>query len=1441
MEYFSQKWSNEEEEEGKIEEEEDLELEKVEDFQFDEIPQNIKKMQNEIQDKNLRRIYDKIEFLYFNYLEHSNQKTDDKITNFKKLISYYIQQYKFFTYYFDPSDENDNNIVNSIICVEQKCIIIESIRKDIISDTISSIESTFINSGSQKINNSNDSIQEVESFCQYFIRHIRTNKFVNMTIRPISCYLIRRFYFPSHFFKDPSFFEFKRQNASVDQLVINSFIDMINECTNQDFNKDFFYLNFTIFFSKLDEILKHEKEIKKPREINFFSEEEFIELRQINHMISLVMHIDSLYIFVRKYIDYHEFTDNKANHEIQFCLDHSHECFVKCHGFIKVNGKVQMILYDFMSNGSLYQISDKLNELYSFTIMSRVFKGIDYLHSNLLVHRDIKPDNILIDHDYKPFISDFETIRKISPLEDKKMTYEFGSCGYASPEQILGEDISYSTDIFSFGLVVYFLFEKDDLFHTNDIDSIIQQIQNNDLPLITNASHYIQDLFEKCIKIEPEKRLKSSKIKKIIYRQICMLEFLSRFLTNERIRAKEILELRQYFIEVILFLYESNKTNFISSYVEKLYNFLNTRFSSRKTNAIFNLNNYEFKSKGITNEYFRKTDVFTLLIKKNKPGALIAGGCFYFEGKYIKPNYTRSKKYFELAIEQEAWDAYYNLGRMYYEGKGVIKDMKKAVEYFELGASKNDSNCLFILANIYIEGNGVEKNIEKALKYYELAAQQDCSFALNSLGVIYLKGEKVEQDTDKGIKYLKLSAELGDKMALFNIGFLYYIGKGLKKDYQKAIEYFELASNEGNSDALYFLGMIYYDGIEVNQDYKKGLKYIERSVKLNNSDAICFMGNIYYEGKAVKQNFQKAKEYYELSANMNNSYGLLSLGNLYYIGKVVNRDFSQAKELYELSAKQNNSNAYLYLGIIYYEGLFVVKDYLRAIEYTKLSAELNNSDAFCILGFIYLQGLNVKQDLDLAKEYFELSAKNMNSLAFYIFGMLYYEGKYVTKDYFKAKKYFKISAFKGDSNAIFKLGILYYKGEGVSKNYLEAIKYFNLSAQLKNSEGLYYCGYAFENGKGVNINISKAIKYYKQCINNIRNNETLSDPLDMFISTMIKTNDYIYVCYNSLGLIYIYDFELENHKKAFKYLKESGMNEFSFGQNNLGLFYQFYLNDINNSKYMYERSSKQNFALAEYNIGYLFECDKKEDEAIEHFILASKYSKEPLSFRNISIIDDDRFIISKTFIICLTNLKLSLYFLSKLSFEESREYLMKTLIDPLIELLMRLDKSSFQFQIRPNENNLLNIILCSPLFNLYDYDNSGWLKFNSNPNEEKIIIQLLPHEKDENKELFYQNKFEQVKNNYCDKDMYDFETECEEVEKLEFKTRYVQFPKRLDKIIFNQLCDAESSLKEVISNMTKILYTKPYSILFGRIKSNKSLINLAKINSLFYEGFDIDI
>ena len=138
-----------------------------------------------------------------------------------------------------PTEEN---LYNFIICIEDECIIIDEMTKDNIESIIIQLkqaQKSLINVGkfsildpncltAKEIEESNNAKDEVKSFCDCFIREIHKNKIIKNLLEPMIGYLIRRYYYPSGYFKDPSFFIFDKKNESKEQIVKNEIQNLFN-------------------------------------------------------------------------------------------------------------------------------------------------------------------------------------------------------------------------------------------------------------------------------------------------------------------------------------------------------------------------------------------------------------------------------------------------------------------------------------------------------------------------------------------------------------------------------------------------------------------------------------------------------------------------------------------------------------------------------------------------------------------------------------------------------------------------------------------------------------------------------------------------------------------------------------------------------------------------------------------------------------------------------------------------------------------------------------------------------------------------------------------------------------------------------------------------------------------------------------------------------------
>ncbi len=149
----------------------------------------------------------------------------------------------------------------------------------------------------------------------------------------------------------------------------------------------------------------------------------------------------------------------RFDHEAIAASKMSHENIVKMYG-VGIDGDMRFIVMEYIDGQTLKDVIRSDGRLSTQTAVRyalRILAALDHAHKNNIIHRDIKPQNILVDRDGAIKVADFGIARLVNAatgtISDTKTA--LGSVHYVSPEQASGERVDNKSDLYSLGVVLY--------------------------------------------------------------------------------------------------------------------------------------------------------------------------------------------------------------------------------------------------------------------------------------------------------------------------------------------------------------------------------------------------------------------------------------------------------------------------------------------------------------------------------------------------------------------------------------------------------------------------------------------------------------------------------------------------------------------------------------------------------------------------------------------------------------------------------------------------------------------------------------------------------------------------------------------------------------------------------------------------------------------------
>jgi tetratricopeptide (TPR) repeat protein len=193
----------------------------------------------------------------------------------------------------------------------------------------------------------------------------------------------------------------------------------------------------------------------------------------------------------------------------------THKNVIRIYDLAEFDG-IKFITMDFIDGRDLKSVlreNGKFAPRQAAEIIEQVCRGLEAAHSEAVIHRDLKPQNIMMDRSGKITVMDFGIARSTAPGGMTHTGALVGTPEYMSPEQAKGEKLDARSDIFSVGIIFYELLTGDTPYKADTSMASLYKRTREKVPppieLVPETPKLLNAIAVRCLEIDKEKRYAS--------------------------------------------------------------------------------------------------------------------------------------------------------------------------------------------------------------------------------------------------------------------------------------------------------------------------------------------------------------------------------------------------------------------------------------------------------------------------------------------------------------------------------------------------------------------------------------------------------------------------------------------------------------------------------------------------------------------------------------------------------------------------------------------------------------------------------------------------------------------------------------------------------------------------------------------------------------------
>ena len=470
-----------------------------------------------------------------------------------------------------------------------------------------------------------------------------------------------------------------------------------------------------------------------------------------------------------------------------------HPNIVQLRAFEENNGNPFLVM-DYIDGETLDDYlaeKGKITEEETIRLLKPIAAALDYAHVEGVVHRDVKPANVMIRKDGHPFILDFGIAREMQETMTRVTgRLSSGTLLYMSPEQLNGMAPNPPQDVYSFAAMAYECLKGEPPFLRGQIEF---QIINNQPPHLSGGPSSCAAAIMSGLAKKPEDRPATcSAVLVVGNQQTCYSQ-------TENTQGKSDEGGSKKAIYTLLLLLCLALGGFIG-YSTKDTSTKEVRGNTCIEDGVLKERNYDAETEKAQSEETAKPIEMNEEVTRLATAKAIRDATQRFKDVYNAGRYSEAAA-LKSSIDLNDKEVQFKIGSMYYNGFGVAQDSVEAAKWYRKAAEQGLAEAQSSLGSMYNNGDGVGRDSYNALNWYRKAAAQGDAEGQFHLGVAYDQGIGVKYNFSTAVDWWRKAAEQGHARAQYKLGWMYLHGFGYSRDYDEAVKWLRKAAEQGDKDA----------------------------------------------------------------------------------------------------------------------------------------------------------------------------------------------------------------------------------------------------------------------------------------------------------------------------------------------------------------------------------------------------------------------------------------------------------------------------------------------------------------------------------------------------------------------------------------------------------------------------------------------------------------